>query len=86
MDERAQAHGIPAVFFAMLITGALLFIIFQPAIDQFAASMLSQTDNQVATDVINERQMIFGKILFYVLFLAVVAFITRSVLQSRSPG
>lgn len=85
MDERAQAHGI-IVFFAMIITGALLFTIFQPAIDQFLASMLSQTDNQVATDVINERQRIWGLILFYVVFVAGLALIARSVLQSRSPG
>lgn len=85
MDNRAQAHGI-VVFFAMLVTGALLYTLFQPAADGILDAMLASTDSQQATDVINERQQIFGYMLFYVLFVSGLFLIARSVLQSRSPG
>lgn len=85
MDNRAQAHGL-VVFFAMLVTGALLFTIFQPGVENVLNSMLAQTDNQAAKDVINTRLTIWGYILFYVLFVAGLTLIARSVLQSRSPG
>lgn len=85
MDERAQAHGI-IVFFAMLTTGALLFTLFQPAVDGVLTSMLEQTSNPEAESVINEGQEIWGYILFYVVFVSGLFLIARSVLQSRSPG
>lgn len=85
MDERAQAHGI-IVFFAMLLTGALLYTLFQPAVNGLLDAMVQQSSSQQATDVINERREIWGLILFYVVFVSGLFLIARSVLQSRSPG
>lgn len=85
MDERGQAHGI-IMFVAMVVTGALLFILFQPAADAILNAMLDHASSQQAKDVISERQRIFGLILFYVLFLSGLTLIARAVFQSRSPG
>lgn len=85
MDDRAQAHGIIA-FIAMIAVGGLLFVLFQPAADTLLDSMLTQSSSQEASDVITERQTIFGYILMWVVFVSVLFLIARSVLQSRSPG
>lgn len=85
MDDRAQAHGI-LVFFVMVITGALLFTLFQPAVDTLTELLLAQASHQEAKDAIHLRATIFGYILVYVIFVAGLFVIARSVLQSRSPG
>jgi len=85
MDERAQSHGL-IVFFVTIIAGALLYTLFQPAADGIFQMALEQSTHQEADAVVQERQRIFGYMLFYVLFVAGLFLLARSVVQSRSPG
>ena len=83
-DTRAQAHGF-ILFLAIIVGSALFFIIADPAMGSIAEMSLSQTDNQEAIDVIEERQQIWGYILFFCMFLGTIMLIARSVRQSRRP-
>jgi hypothetical protein len=84
MDQRGLASGVIG-FVAMLVVGALMFILLQPAMNEVAAISLNQAKSQTAIDVINERELIFNSILYYVLFVSVLFIIARAVFESRRP-
>jgi uncharacterized membrane protein SpoIIM required for sporulation len=85
MDNRALAGGILG-FVAMIVIAALLYTLFEPAIDQAGTSLLSQTSNQDATDQINLFDTIWSNILWVGLFFAMLFIIGRGVVESRRPG
>lgn len=83
-DEKAQAHGI-ILFVAILVGSALFFVIADPAAGLIFDMSLNSTDSQLATDTINERKQIWGLVLYFIVFFALVFLIARSVVQSRRP-
>jgi hypothetical protein len=83
-DDRALAVGI-LLFMASIILAALLFIMMDPVIADIKSTSLSQTDNQQATEVINERAKIWGVILFFPIFASGVFIIARATFESRGP-
>jgi hypothetical protein len=85
MDQRAQANGLIS-FLAILALGALLFILFKPAVDAVLTNILGFTSNPEAESVINQRLRLFGYLPVYALFVGVLKLIARSVFQSRSVG
>jgi len=85
MDSRAQTNGIIG-FLAILTIGALLTILFQPAVNAILDAALASTSNEHAATVIEQRRQIFGYLTAYSLFVGVLMLIARGVLQSRSPG
>jgi len=82
-SNRGLASGI-LTFVAVLVIAALVYTLLDPAIGDIVTMSSSQTSNQGATDVINLRQQIWGAMLFYALFLAMLAVIARSVYESRT--
>lgn len=85
MDNRALAGGILG-FIAMIVIAALLYTLFEPAVDQAATTFLSQTSNQEATDHINLFDTIWSNVLWVGLFFAMLFIIGRGVVESRRPG
>lgn len=83
-DQRALASGVIG-FIAILIVGALMFVLLNPAINGIADISLRQASDPTAVDVIQQRQLIFNSILYYVLFAALIFIIARAVFESRRP-
>lgn len=83
-DQRALASGVIG-FIAMLIVGALMFSLLNPAIVGIADISLAQASDPRAIDVIQQRQLIFDSILYYVLFASLIFIISRAVFESRRP-
>jgi hypothetical protein len=84
MDQRGLASGVIG-FIAMLVVGALMYVLLNPAIGEVAAISLRQAENPTAIDVINQRVLIFDSILYYVLFVSMLFIISRAVFESRRP-
>lgn len=84
-EDRALAIGIVG-FIAMVAIAAILYTLFDPAVSQLTTTTLDATNNQDATDVINERNTIWGLFLFYALFLSAVWVIARAVRESNRSG
>lgn len=81
-DTRGLASGIFA-FVAMIIISALLFTMLAPAATDIFGMVSSQTSNPEAQAAIDRREEIWGYMLFFALFLASIAFLSRSVFESR---
>lgn len=81
-DNRALGLGV-VIFFAMIVIGALLYILLDPVMASIETMTLDQTNNPRAETVINERATIWGGILFFVVFVSVISIIARSVFESR---
>jgi len=84
-DDRALGLGL-VLFFAALLMGSLLFIMFNPVVASVGETVSENTDDPDAERVIQERQEIWGLILFWVVFVAAMFLISRSVFESRGPG
>lgn len=84
-DTRGLGIGIVA-FAAMIVIAGLLFILFNDALSELFPMARSQTSSQQATDQINLAESIWGAILFYMLVLAMLFILARSVIESRRPG
>lgn len=82
--DRALASGLIA-FVALIIMAAFLFTLMQPAIGDILPMMLSQNPPAEAETAIEQRQTIWGGVLFYVLLLGAIMLIARSVFESRRP-
>lgn len=81
-DSRGLAIGLLG-FFAILIVAALLYVLMDPAIQQIISMSTAQSDTTQAQEVIDERARIWDGILIFVVFLAGVKLIARSVFESR---
>lgn len=83
-DDRALGLGI-VIFFAILVVGALMWIVLQPAVNELESLLLVQSDSVQSQDVIEERALIFGNILFYVIFAGALFLISRATFEARGP-
>lgn len=81
-DDRALASGLIG-FIAILVIGALLYIMLQEPMQGVFAAGSAQASSQQAQDAISLREQIWNSILYFVMFLAGVFILTRSVLESR---
>jgi len=81
-DNRALAVPLIA-FVAMLAVGALLFILFDAALAEMFAATTSQADTAHGTDQINQAEVIWNNILYFVAFVSVLFIITRAIVESR---
>lgn len=77
-DERALAIGL-VTFFAMLIVGALLFILMDSGMSHVFDISTAQASSPGATDQINLAQAIWDNILYVVLFIGVLFILARAV-------
>ena len=84
-DNRGLAVGI-AVFIAAIIGAALLYILLDPAAEALFTIARSQTSETVALNQIDRAAQIWGLLLFFPAFLAVMFIIARSVFESRRVG
>lgn len=83
-DERGLAMGIVG-FFAIIMIGALLYILFNPALAEVFTMTADQAQTSKSTDQINLAEQIWGGVLFYILFLATLYLIAKSVLETKAP-
>jgi hypothetical protein len=81
-NHRAQASGF-IVFFLILAIGALLWGVLNVATVEIFQVTASQTTEQQAKDVINQREAIWNNLLFFIIAFAGVFLIARAVFQSR---
>jgi len=81
-DDRGLAIGI-VLMVATLVLGALLYVMFQPAMDVLFATAKAQAQTQQATDVINRRERIWGAFLIFASFLSLVFIIARATAESE---
>jgi hypothetical protein len=82
-DDRAVGLAIIG-FFAMLVVGALLFILLDPAISQLTTT--ASSDNPTAQTQVDLASAIWDNILFVPLFVGILFLTARAVLESRAPG
>jgi len=82
-DNRGLSVAIVS-FFAVIVVAALVYTLLDPAVADIISMSSSQTSDQGATDVINLREQIWAAMLFYALFLAMLAVIARAVFESRT--
>lgn len=84
-DERGLALGIVS-FFAMIGIAALLFILFDAALEPLFTTTAEQATTTEAGDQISLALGIWDNILYYALFVAVIFIIVRAILEQRTPG
>lgn len=83
-DDRALGLGI-IVFAAALVIGALLFTLLDPAATQVFDISSDMAEHSQATAEIDEAQQIWGLILFWVAFVAIIGLIARAVAEGGQP-
>jgi len=81
-DDRALASALIG-FITIIVISALIFIMLQDPMNGVFASGSSQATSQQAQDAISLREQIWDGILWYVLLLAGVFLLARSVVESR---
>lgn len=79
-DDRGLALGIVSLF-AILVISALLFILFDPAITQLFSSMPTETTK--GQEQVDLAEQIWGLILFFAAFLALLRIVSLAVFESR---
>lgn len=84
-DDRGLAVGI-VIFIAALVGAALLYILLDPALVQLFDMTRAQTDSSLVTEQIDMASKIWGLLLFFPAFLALMFIIARSVFESRRVG
>lgn len=84
-DTRGLATGLFA-FIAIIVAMALLYTLFQPAAQAVFDTTSTQASSTTATDAINLREQIFELMLYFGVFLAMLALLARAVVESRRPG
>lgn len=84
-DQRGLAIGI-MLFVAIIVTGAFVYIMLNPAVEQVEKKMLDQSDDVETDNMIKQRATIFYKLPFYILFAAGMFLVARAVFESRRPG
>jgi hypothetical protein len=85
-DDRRGLAGPILGFLALLVIGALLYTLFDPAISAVFSTASDQATNADAQDAIDQREQIWNYILFVPLLLGMLLIIGRGVLESRRPG
>jgi len=84
-DQRGLALAIIS-FVALLVVGALLFVLLDPAVASVSSQTAAQSDSQLVQDQIDLANRIWALILFFVMFLGVIALIVRATAESRGPA
>lgn len=84
-DDRALAGAILG-FLAILLIGAFLYILLDPAVSTVLDYTSAQTSNADAQSAIDQRETIWNYILFVPLVIGMLYIIGRGVLESRRPG
>ena len=84
-DERGLAGAILGMI-AILLIGSFLYIMLNPAATAIFDFASSATTNSQAQDAIEQRETIWGYILFIPLLLGILYIIGRGVLESRRLG
>jgi hypothetical protein len=83
-DTRGLGLGILG-FVAIIVIGALLYTLLDPAAVEIFSSASSQTSDSRAQTAINRRETIWNLLLYATAFLGILYIIARSLFESRSP-
>lgn len=81
-DDRGLAGALIG-FVAIIVVGGLLFTLIDPALGAVFSKFSTRTTNQQAIDAINLARGVWGQILAFVLFLAVIYLIGNAVLEQK---
>ena len=84
-NDRALAGPILG-FLAIIVIGALLYTLFDPAAQLMFDATSSQTTNADAQAAIDQREAIWSNVLFMFLGISLLYIIGRGVLESRRLG
>jgi len=84
-DQRGLALAIVS-FVALVVVSALLFILLDPAVASVSSQTGSQTSSQLVQEQIDLANRIWGLILFFIMFLGLLALIVRATSESRGPA
>lgn len=84
-NERGLAGAILGMV-AILLIGSFLYIMLNPAASAIFDFASASTTNPKAQDAIEQRETIWGYILFIPLMLGMLYIIGRGVLESRRVG
>lgn len=80
--DRGLAIGF-VKFFAMLIVAALLYTLFNPAVDQVLTTASAQATHTTAQDEIDLAEQIWNNLLFFGVFVSFLFIIARAVVEQR---
>lgn len=84
LRDDTRGLGLAIVgFAAILVVGILLFILFDPALETLFGMTSGQASTTEAQEQITLAQSVWAGIPFYLMALAAVMLIGRSVLESR---
>jgi len=82
-DDRALPVGL-ATWVAILMIGAFLFVLLNPAATQLFDAMTSHSQTVQGQDQIDLAEQIWGLILFFVLFMSSLWLLVRAIRESET--
>jgi len=83
-DQRGLALALVS-FVALVVVAGLLFALLNAPVTDVSSQATSQNNDPVVQNQVDQAMQIWGLILYFIVFLGLVALIVRATNESRGP-